>query len=244
MVDSCVGGKSSINVGPYKNIAGNFYPPDLVCIDTVFCSSLPRLQVLEGLCEAVKICFASTDDSLERYLSLANPLPKNTDSKALKDVIALTLSAKKRFIEKDEFDEGVRLLLNFGHTFGHALEGASHYRISHGIAVGLGMLAAAFLSVSIGLMPADQPRTLKLLRYTRKVLNEVPYLSEVCRQINLNECLHRFSSDKKHQPDKYQVIAIDSNGQLIRHEIVRTMSVDVQVRAAFEAILGEISEIQ
>lgn len=244
MVDSCIGGKSSINVGPYKNIAGNFYPPDLVCIDTTFCASLPPVQVLEGLCEAVKICFASTDDAFERYLAVADPRPSSADAATLKQIIAITLGAKKRFIEEDEFDTGIRLLLNFGHTFGHALEGASHYRISHGIAVGLGMLASASFSLASGALSPEQPRAHRLLQYTRALLRAVPGLGAACREIDLEDCLRRFASDKKHLADRYQIIAIDGEGRLTRQGVARTASGEAQIRAAFASILGGFREVQ
>jgi len=72
---------------------------------------------------------------------------------------------KKRFIEEDEFDQGVRLHLNFGHTFGHALEGASQFKISHGIAVGMGMLAALYFSEDAGLIGERSPRIAALENY-------------------------------------------------------------------------------
>jgi 3-dehydroquinate synthase len=244
MVDSCIGGKSSINVGPYKNIAGNFYPPDSVCIDTTFCASLPRVQLIEGLCEAVKICFASFDDSFERYLALTDPLPSSGDSAALTRIIAVTLAAKKRFIEEDEFDTGIRLLLNFGHTFGHALEGASHYRISHGIAVGLGMLTSAAFSESIGVLPVGQSRTRELLQHTRRLLREVPGLGGACDEIDLDDCLHRFASDKKHSAERFQIIAIDAEGRLVRHGINKNADGESRIRSAFASILGEFREVQ
>lgn len=244
MVDSCIGGKSSINVGPFKNIAGNFYPPDRVCIDTTFCASLPPAQVIEGLCEAVKICFASTDDTFERYLEVADPRPASADAATLKRIIAITLAAKKRFIEEDEFDTGIRLLLNFGHTFGHALEGASHYRISHGVAVGLGMLTSAAFSRASGLLPAEQSRVARLLHYTRGLLRAVPGLDSACRDIVLEDCLRRFSSDKKHTADRYYIIAIDGDGQLIRHGIAKSRVADQQICAVFAEILGEFREAQ
>ena len=103
MVDSCIGGKSSINVGQFKNIAGNFYPPERILIDTDFCETLKQQELISGLCEAVKICFASRDEVLTKYLSFteSNGLVNEAN---LPDIINLSLMTKKKFIEEDEFD--------------------------------------------------------------------------------------------------------------------------------------------
>ena len=206
--------------------------------------SLPRAQLIEGLCEAVKICFASQDDSFERYLSEADQLPSSGDPAALARIIAITLAAKRRFVEEDEFDTGIRLLLNFGHTFGHALEGASRYRISHGVAVGLGMLASAAFSEAKGLLPRGQTRARELLEHVRRLLREIPGLDGVCGVVDVDDCLRRFASDKKHGPTRFQSIAIGADGRPVRHGIARDADGEACIRAAFEPVLGEFSEVQ
>lgn len=243
MVDSCIGGKSSINVGSYKNIAGNFYPPDAVWVDTRFCSTLSPAQMVEGLCEAVKICYASTDDAFDRYLALASSGDLLRDQALVAHVIGLTLATKKNFIEEDEFDNGIRLLLNFGHTFGHALEGASGYRISHGIAVGLGMLASLSFSEAEGLVDCSCMRASKLRAHLRWLLAQVPGLKAELARIPAEALLRRFDSDKKHTADCYAVIAYDADGSLIRHLIPRTAATGQTLRQAFAAMERELNEI-
>ena len=120
MADSCIGGKSSINVGKYKNLVGMIYPPEEVLIDPDFAQTLSEEQMVEGLCEAVKICFCRDEATFARYIAL-NPRA-DTLAHGLENVLGLTLEAKRWFIEIDEFDKAERLLLNFGHTFGHAME--------------------------------------------------------------------------------------------------------------------------
>lgn len=142
MGDSCIGGKSSINVGPIKNLVGNFYPPKRVIVDSKFCQTLPNLELIAGISEIIKICFARSENSFRQSALIAS-LPNLKDaSNSLNELVYLSLSSKKYFIEADEFDTGIRKLLNFGHSFGHALESASNYQIPHGVAVMLGMLAA------------------------------------------------------------------------------------------------------
>lgn len=143
MGDSCIGGKSSINAGNVKNLVGNFYPPRTVIIDPSFVSTLPELEILAGISEIVKICFAYSHKSFIESTRLISSWRMNQDMDSLTHLIQLSLRCKKYFIEEDEFDKGVRKLLNFGHSFGHALEAASNYKIPHGVAVLIGMIAAS-----------------------------------------------------------------------------------------------------
>ncbi len=143
MGDSCIGGKSSINAGEVKNLVGNFYPPRQVLIDTSFTSTLPDLQMIAGISEIIKICFARSFETFTQCSKLIADWTENSNPKALTEVIQLSLGSKKYFVEEDEFDSGIRKLLNFGHSFGHALESASDYRIPHGVAVLIGMIAAS-----------------------------------------------------------------------------------------------------
>lgn len=141
MLDSCIGGKSSINVADHKNLIGNFHPPREILIDTRFLASLPEEHLISGLAEGVKICFARSQSALSDFLEISDVASGNLIDEP-EALIELSLKAKKWFVEIDEFDKRERQLLNFGHSFGHALESASNYLIPHGIAVALGMKAA------------------------------------------------------------------------------------------------------
>ncbi len=235
MVDSCVGGKSSINVGQYKNIAGNFYPPEKIIIHTDFCTTLPASEVIAGLCEAVKICFADTDTAFDQYLTLAeavNPIHQDI----LAEIIELTLRTKKKFIEEDEFDQGVRLLLNFGHTFGHAIEAASHFAITHGVAVGLGMLVAIDISENINPQTDKNPRVQALSNYVRKLLSGVDNLPEHIAELSSENAFYKFKSDKKHRQHEYAVIIPDAKGYLYRKFIPINEYSDNLVKNSFESV--------
>jgi 3-dehydroquinate synthase len=141
MADSCLGGKSSINVGNIKNLVGNIHPPESIFIDTAYLETLPDADLVSGLAEAVKICFAKGGEEFETYLANLDAFsPGNTAH--TQTLIHHSLSCKKWFIEIDEFDRAERQLLNFGHTFGHALEAATDFKIPHGIGVAVGMVAA------------------------------------------------------------------------------------------------------
>ncbi|OIQ85896.1 2-deoxy-scyllo-inosose synthase [mine drainage metagenome] len=242
MVDSCVGGKSSINVGQYKNIVGNYYPPREIIIDTNFCRSLPLTQKVAGQCEAAKICFAHRGDAFDRYLALASA-PDLFDEAVLGKVISLSLRTKKEFIEEDEFDQGVRLLLNFGHTFGHAIEGASHFAISHGVAVGLGILAALHFSVETGTAKERSPRAAALADHMKWLLRQVPNLAEDVAALSPADALFRFKSDKKHRKDQYAMILVDDEGYLVHRLIPIGADSELRIIRAFEAMKKEYDEV-
>lgn len=222
MVDSCIGGKSSINVGRYKNIAGNFFPPEAVLVDPAFCESLPLAQKVEGLCETVKICFAGGDLDFENFLELAGGLPIASENFPFARMIDLSLRTKKRFIEEDEFDNGIRLLLNFGHTFGHAIEGASQYKVSHGIAVGVGILCAIEFSERQKFCSRNNPRLLALSAYLKSILKDIPHLGENLSSVVAEDAFQRFRSDKKHQDGSFAVIVFNREGFLERKFVPAT----------------------
>jgi 3-dehydroquinate synthase len=235
MVDSCVGGKSSINVGQYKNIAGNFYPPKKIIINTAFCATLPTDEMIAGLCEAVKICFADTGNAFDQYLSMTDKsglIPQT----ALTAMIELSLRTKKQFIEKDEFDKGVRLLLNYGHTFGHSIEAASHFTITHGVAVGVGMLIAIEASEKISLVTTRSTRAQALYTYVSLLLGHVSSLPGHLAALSSDEAFRKFKSDKKHRQQEYAVIIPDAHGCLFRKFIPINDSSDTLIRNAFESI--------
>lgn len=214
MVDSCIGGKSSINVGKYKNLVGNFYPPENIYIDLQFIDTLSDEQKVAGLCEAVKICFAHTGPAFENYIAL-NPSASSTPE-VFKEMTSLSLLTKRWFIEIDEHDHKERLLLNFGHTFGHAIEGAANFAIPHGIAVGMGMLAAIAFARLNGHFATAPQRVTQLESYTKNLLATIAELPQWSRQIAIDELIDRFNSDKKHTSTHYTVIVPDAAGHLIR----------------------------
>ncbi len=149
IMDSCIGGKSSINLEGHKNIIGNFYPPKLVCIDSTFTRSLSSVAISSGIAEAMKINFARSNSSFLQFQFLINSWRENRDALFLNQAIHLSLISKKWFIEIDEFDKNERKLLNFGHSFGHALEASSNFVVPHGIGVLFGMLAAVYESKNV-----------------------------------------------------------------------------------------------
>ncbi len=149
--DSCIGSKSSINLGDTKNILGTFNPPRQVRIYSGFLDTLESKDVHSGVGEIIKVHAiqgAAAFDQLARdFDSLF------TDRALLLKYIHAALSIKRRYIEEDEFDRGIRNIFNYGHSFGHAIESATRYAVPHGIAVTIGMDMANFIAVQRGLLP-------------------------------------------------------------------------------------------
>ncbi len=241
MVDSCIGGKSSINIGKYKNIVGNIYPPDEINIDIDLLDSLPATQIVDGLCEAVKICYASSPADLERYLVLSSSVEESKNH--IQEIIELCLGAKKRFIEIDEFDQKERLLLNYGHTFGHALESSLDFGLSHGIAVGIGMCVAVEFSRQQSLLKEEGvSRSLNLENYTINLLSEVSGLSGLLRQVDFDILVDCFRNDKKHRPNCYRVILPAGDGCLTLNELARNKDVHEKLKSAYGDVMKKIVE--
>ena len=149
-VDSAIGGKTGVDLPEGKNLVGAFYPPKLVIADPAFLRTLPHREFRSGLYEVIKygvIADAKLFDYLERRMDSI----LRRDPAALAYIIPRSAAIKARVVSADERESGLRQILNFGHTLGHALETATHYRrFLHGEAIGWGMIAATLLAVAQG----------------------------------------------------------------------------------------------
>ena len=164
MVDASVGGKTGVNHAVGKNLIGAFHQPAAVLIDPDVLTTLPDRQLCSGLAECIKHACIRDADELGR-LEATLPVLLSRDMSLFARLIAHNVSIKARVVEADPFERGERAHLNFGHTFGHAIENVSHYHYTHGECVALGMCAAADLSVSVGLLsPSDRDRIVSVVR--------------------------------------------------------------------------------
>lgn len=150
-VDSSIGGKTALNLPFGKNLVGTFYQPSLVISDVTLLKTLPRGDFRSGLAEVIKIAFLFSPallDMVERNLKQILSIKKEV----VEEVVAACVKLKGRVVEEDELDiKGVRALLNYGHTFGHALEKAYGFGyITHGEAVSIGMIVAGRISHALG----------------------------------------------------------------------------------------------
>jgi 3-dehydroquinate synthase len=169
-VDSSIGGKTGMNLPEGKNLVGAFYPPRLVIIDTDLLRTLPKRQFLSGIAEVIKYgviadaeLFAYLEQNMEKFL--------RNDRDALEHVIPRCVELKADIVSRDERESGLREILNFGHTFGHALESVTKYRrYLHGEAVAWGMIAAALLGRELGITRnEDVSRVVSVIRRIGKM---------------------------------------------------------------------------
>lgn len=150
--DSCIGSKSSINVGGIKNLMGTFTPPRQIFISLDFLKTLKETEILSGIGEMIKVHGIAGATKLNDFSENYELMRK--DDKVFTHYLVQSLLIKKEIIQVDEFDTGPRLVMNYGHTFGHALESATSFAIPHGIAITIGQSMACSYSQSAGLIPA------------------------------------------------------------------------------------------
>jgi 3-dehydroquinate synthase len=151
MVDSSIGGKVAVDVKNAKNAVGAFYQPKKVIIDPDFLKTLPKKELVNGLAELIKHALIR-DKSFFHFLEKNIDRILKLDLGILKQAIKRSCEIKAGIVAEDEKEKGMRMLLNYGHTIGHAIESALSYRISHGHAISIGMNYAAKLSAKKGFM--------------------------------------------------------------------------------------------
>lgn len=223
-VDSAIGGKTGINLPFGKNLAGAFHPPSLVLIDPLVLRTLKPREYRAGLYEVIKYGVIESADLFARLERETTALVRQRLD-ALTPVITECCRIKARVVELDEHEAGPRRVLNFGHTIGHALEAVTRYRrFLHGEAVGYGMLAAARISVTRGLMPAaDADRLAGLIR----ALGRLPNVSDLSATAIANAVTH----DKKVVDGRLHFVLAAGLGQTrIVNDVTRAEIVDA-VRA-------------
>jgi 3-dehydroquinate synthase len=169
-VDSSIGGKTGVNLPEGKNLVGAFYPPRLVVIDTDLVKTLPERQFRSGMAEVIKYGVIA-DPQLFAYLEQNMEKLLRKDRDALDHLIPRCVEIKADVVCRDERESGLREILNFGHTFGHALESVTKYRrYLHGEAVAWGMIAAALLGRELGITRNDDvSRVTSLIRKIGKM---------------------------------------------------------------------------
>ena len=211
--DSCIGSKSSINLRGYKNTIGTFNPPNEVHICSAFLETLSKLEIQSGIGEMLKVHMLDNINSLSEIISHYDSLL--SDQNAMMDFVKNSLRIKKRFIEIDEFDKGVRNLLNYGHSFGHAVEAATNFRVPHGIAVTMGMDMANFITAKIG-FGTNEPF---LLSHDTMRKNYQGFQDE---PVDIQLFCSSLEKDKKNKGDKLMLILPNKNNTLEKIAVDKT----------------------
>tara|TARA_B110000008_G_scaffold272180_1_gene304550 strand:- start:831 stop:1901 length:1071 start_codon:yes stop_codon:yes gene_type:complete len=201
--DSCIGSKSSVNSGDLKNIIGTFTPPNEVIIDTNFLNTLEEKDIYSGVGEMIKVHAINSPNSFDLISEKYNQLL--SDQSIMEDFIYNSLKMKKKLIEIDEFDEGPRNVMNYGHSFGHAIESSTNYMIPHGIAVTIGMDIANYVAVKLGIsIEAHFERMHKILDKNCKLYRKV--------KIDVESMIDALSKDKKNSASQLRLIMPDKEG--------------------------------
>lgn len=151
--DSCIGSKTSINFRSFKNQIGGFYPPRNVYISQHYLNTLNDDSIRSGMGEMLHYFVIGGEDAFRFFAD--NYMRVKHDTDVLEELILRSLEIKKKYIEIDEFDRNERQVFNYGHSFGHAIETLTNYRVPHGIAVSHGIDIANYVSMRVGLMKED-----------------------------------------------------------------------------------------
>lgn len=228
--DSCIGGKISLNYRGYKNLLGTFYPPDRIVIDTSLFSTLSRRDLLSGLGEVVKFNLIQDEQTLVN-LEKSIQFLLSGDPQTIKRFVLSSLEFKRRFVEQDEFDRGERVKLNFAHTFGHAYEAVSGYKIPHGIAVSMGMVTANYISVKRGLLSQQ------LAQRMEKVLWAVIEIEKQQEPFDCEAVLSAIRKDKKQTGRQITAVLLSEDYDL---HILNDVTVD-EVGEALNYITTQLS---
>ena len=204
-VDASIGGKNGVNSGPFKNMIGVFNQPEFVLIDTVFLTTLSDEEYANGLAEVIKHCaihnaseFGWLVSNMDRILQRN---PEYVERTVLQSVFIKTLIVDSDPLEKDK-----RRLLNFGHTYGHAIE--KHYRIAHGQAVSLGMVLANKMAVEHGLLEEKKARYITTLLADAGLPTDISHLDMTALNILIR-------GDKKKVGDTMAFILLKDIGEPI-----------------------------
>lgn len=178
-VDSSVGGKVAVNLPEAKNMVGAFYQPHLVVSDVRLLQTLPPREFQAGLAEVVKYGVIA-DKAFFEWLEGNLPSILRQEEEVLIYLVRTSCQIKARVVEVDERDEGLRAILNFGHTVGHAIEAATGYRqYTHGEAIAIGMMVAARLSHHLGLCSKEVPLRLLALLQRIGLPTQLPIKPEI-----------------------------------------------------------------
>jgi 3-dehydroquinate synthase len=209
MVDASVGGKTGVDLPAGKNLVGAFPQPAAVVADLGFLETLPAREQSAGLAEIVKAALIR-DAGLLETLEKMDELP--WPAMAFAPIVAAAVNIKAKVVLEDEREAGLRAILNFGHTFGHAIEAASGYGLLHGEAVSLGMIAALSLGIARGV---TQP---ELLPRVSRLLERFGLPVDVKRHLG-PEVLDLIEVDKKRRSDSVRFVLCPRPGEAVIQEI-------------------------
>jgi 3-dehydroquinate synthase len=211
-VDSSIGGKSGVNSKFGKNLIGTFYQPRLVISDVEILESLPQRELICGYAEILKHSLVMKNDFFNWLSKHSNQMLVNKNKSLLQQAIVKSCKIKKYFVTKDVHEKNIRMILNFGHTFAHALELQNNYskKINHGEAVIMGMMMATKLSYLKKICSLQTLTQLKNIYRINKLKHDIKKLFNKSEH---NRIIQHMTNDKKNNDNKINLILLKKIGQ-------------------------------
>jgi 3-dehydroquinate synthase len=233
--DSCVGGKTALNHNRTKNLLALFSAPRRVIIDTGFLKTLPKDDILSGAGEIFRLCITGGPDCLDVF---AAELPAflNGDAEATSRLIATSLSAKRAVVEFDEFELDIRRAMNFGNSFGHALEALSQYRIPHGVGVTIGILVENQIAHQRGMLPTGEHDL--MLGLGRQIIPAEA--GAIFASTSLEGVLDLLLRDKKTEGTVLKLATLECIGQMRFIDLSLDAAGEQEMRAAVGIVLASL----
>ena len=209
MVDAAIGGKTGVNLPAGKNLVGAFHQPQQVVMDIDTLATLPNREYLAGIAEVIKYALIMDADFFT-WLQVNHLSILNREAESLKNMIYKCAEYKAKVVSNDALETGQRALLNFGHTFGHALETLTNYQHwLHGEAVAIGMWMACKCGENMGITVAGTTQNVK------RLLDEYGFDLTIPTDISTEQILESMRLDKKNQHAKITLILLESLGKAV-----------------------------
>ncbi len=224
-VDSSVGGKTGVDFEQYKNMVGAFLQPRLVYMNMKTLKTLPGDQFASGMGEVLKTG-AIRDKDLLYWIDAHEQQLQKRDPDALATVIRACCKVKAAVVEEDPKDKGLRAILNFGHTLGHAIEKCKNFELLHGQCVGIGSIGASWLSMKRGMISEDDFRWIQKLHRDFNIPTSVTGLT-------VDEIVRTSHSDKKMEEGHIHFILLDGIG----NAVIDSTVTDEELRAAASVLI-------
>ncbi len=221
-VDSSVGGKVAVNLPEGKNLVGSFYQPLLVYIDLAVLKTLPVEEMHAGMAEVIKYGVI-LDKNFFEFLEEKIESLRELDSEVLEAVVAQCCKLKARVVEKDEREAGLRSILNFGHTLGHALEAVTDYeKYKHGEAVAIGMIGACRIAEEMGMLKKEARDRIEQL------IGKACLPSSITVEVSVDSITRVLSLDKKVRAGKVRFVLPERIGKVaVRNDVPEHIVRDV-----------------
>ena len=205
-VDSSIGGKVAVNLGQLKNIIGAFYQPRIVISDITTLQTLPPAELTNGLAEVIKYAIIK-DENFFNYLEDHLDQVKGLEKNSMEYIVTVSARIKGQVVEKDEKDQGLRNILNFGHTIGHAVESVTNFKVSHGQAVAIGMLSASSIACELGILDNTVVGRIRKLLRRAGLMTKMP-------KTELGKLVEAMTHDKKVVDGKIRFVLPRSIGNV------------------------------